>query len=296
MLYKNKIFYIAFVVAMLAINGCVKDNTITTPSLAKFAPLVTSTSYVGTSFMGSYFIKNDPNSVFKIPIGITTASPVDRNITYTVTSPTGAVSGQQYNLSSATSITIPAGKVVDSIAVKGLFAGYAVARKDSLIFTITGGDVNPFPTYNVYKLTMQKYCDVISTNLTGSYSNTKDYYAGSASASSYAVTVANWASTGATTATVLLQNFGATTDVGFGPFKATDPATTGITATLDWTDPANFKITIPSQAYVASLYSYGASTISGSGTFSACDQTFTISYTVKVAAGSFTGTSTIMKR
>ncbi|SJZ80963.1 hypothetical protein [Sediminibacterium ginsengisoli] len=282
-------------VTVLAIAGvmasCDKNKAypiITPPTEASF---LTATS-------GTYYVKNDPNSVFKIPVGTTTLSSSARNVTVSVTSPTGATAGTQYTLPSTT-VSIPGGKVVDSLAVKGIFSGFPGTRVDTLTFNITGGDV-PASSYNKqYKLVMRRYCDVISTDLTGNYANSRDYdraLTGTASASKYTASISNWTSTGPTSATVLIKNLAVTGDIGFGPFAPTDPAATGLTATLDWSNPANFTVTIPTQNYVASLYTYGQSTISGSGTFSSCDQTFTITTTVRVAAGSFTAVvSTLIK-
>jgi len=246
--------------------------------------------------VGTYYVSNDPNSVFKIPVGITKASSKPTVINITMTSPTNAVSGTQYTLPTTT-VTIPAGKVVDSLAVKGIFSGYATGRIDTLTFTIQSGDV-PASDYNkVYKLVLRKYCAVVSNDLIGNYTTSRDYYnVTQASAATYTTSISNWTSTGATSATVTIKNLGATLDIGFGPFLPTDGAAIGLLATLDWSNPANFTISIASQPYVSSLYTYGASTVSGSGTFSSCDQTFNIGYVVRVSAGNFTGQSSILRR
>ncbi|MDB5210911.1 MAG: hypothetical protein JWQ30_1738 [Sediminibacterium sp.] len=245
---------------------------------------------------GTYYVKNDPNSTFKIPVGITSVSSASRNVTIGVTTSTGAAAGTQYTLPSTT-VTIPAGKVVDSLSVKGLFGGYSGTRVDTLTFSITGGDV-PVSDYNsTYKLVLRRYCDVISTSLSGNYANSRDYdltIAGTPSATKYTATITNWTDLTATTASIKIQNLGNTPDIGFAPFAATDAAKTGLTATVDWTNPANFTVTIPSQPYVNSLYTYGASTISGTGTFSSCDQTFTLTYVVRVSVGSFTAVTTTL--
>lgn len=271
--------------------GCNKNNLYDTTIPTEQSSFLTATG-------GTYYVKNDPNSVFKIPVGGTTISAISRNVTISVVSPTGAVSGTQYTLPSTT-VTIPAGNAVDSLSVKGIFAGFPGARIDTLLFTIAGGDLKPSDYNPTYKLVMRKYCDVVSTNLVGNYANTRDYdktTAGAASAAKYNAAISNWTATSATTATVLIKNLCGTADIGFLPFAASDPATTGLTAVLDWTNPANFTVTIASQPYVSSLYTYGASTISGTGTFSSCDQTFTITTTVRVAAGAFTAVASTLIR
>lgn len=277
--------------ATVALTGCDKTkeyDVIVPPSQATFL----------YKSIGTYYIKNAPTSTYKIPIGLTKASSTPTVVNVTVTSNTGAQLGTQYTLPSL-SVTIPAGKVVDTLVVNGIFSGYntPTPRVDTLKFAIQSGDY-PKSDYNdTFKLVLRKYCDVLESELVGDYNSTRDYYnVTTASASTYNATISNWTSTGATTATVLIKNLGATADVGFGPFLPTDGAATGLTAVLDWTNPANFTITVASQPYVASLYTYGASTISGSGTFSSCDQTFSINYVVRVSAGSFSGQSSILKR
>lgn len=283
------IFAIAFAATALFITGCDKTkeyDLIVPPTQAHFL----------NATAGTYYISNDPNSTFKIPVGITKASDKPTVINISVTSPTSAVVGTQYTLP-ATSVTIPAGKVVDSLAIKGIFAGYASGRIDTLVLTIQAGDA-PASDYNkVYRLVMRKYCAVLSADLSGNFTTTRDYYnVTQVSAATYTANVSNWTATSATTATVLIKNLGATSDVGFGPFLPTDAASTGLTATIDWTNPANFTVTLASQPYVASLFTYGASTISGSGSFSSCDQTFSLNYVVRVSAGTFNGQSTILRR
>jgi len=81
----------------------------------------------------SYLVPNDPAASFKIGLGITKPAPVDRHITFSVTSPTGAVEGTQYSISTKT-VTIPAGKVVDSVTLKGLFFRFPVWTKGYISF------------------------------------------------------------------------------------------------------------------------------------------------------------------
>ena len=176
--------------------------------------------------------------------------------------------------------------------VKGLFAGYpSSSRIDTLYIKICGGDIPTSTYWNNYRLILRKYCDVVATNLTGSYANSTDTYGGSASTKpNYTATISNWTATSATTATVIINNLGATSDNGWGPFGSTDAAVNpGLSATLDWTDPANFKVTIPTQNYFND--GSGNSTINATGTFSSCDQTFTITEKVKYAGNGSTYTT-----
>ncbi len=110
---KTKFYLLIFTFFSISFFSCKKDNTINTPVLSEFA---------SPTLIGKYFIKDDPNSVFKIPVGITTVSDKPRTVTFSVSSPTGALEGQQYNLGT-TSIVIPAGAAIDSISLKGIYSG-----------------------------------------------------------------------------------------------------------------------------------------------------------------------------
>src|SRR5882757_8943973 len=137
-LYQNKsILAILLLVTILA--GCDKTKPYDTAIPPAQAHFLNATG-------GNYYVKNDPNSVFKIPVGTTVGSTSARTISISMTSPTNAVAGTQYTLPSTT-VTIPAGKVVDSLSVKGIFAGYPSTRVDTMVFTISGGDV-PASDYN----------------------------------------------------------------------------------------------------------------------------------------------------
>jgi len=278
----------AFILSM-GLSSC-KKNTAVVP------PTFTAVSFVNSPGVGSYFVRSN-NAPFLIPIGITTVSSSDRTIPVTITSKT-AVAGTQYS-TAPTSVTIKAGAYQDTIRFSGLFSGYPSTRKADTITVKLGGGYAFVNGQDTYQFTTQGYCDVVQANLIGAYTRTLDYYPatnGAPSASTYTCTIANWTPLTATTATVLLQNFNSTLDNGFGPFAPTDPGTTGLTATLNWTNPSSFTITIASQNFVAHLYTYGQSTISGSGTWSSCDQKFTITATVKVSAGSFSPETIVMLR
>ncbi len=285
---QSKIYLLLFTVLSIGIFSCKKNNIITAPPA--------SAEFAVQTKVGLYFIKNDPNSVFKIPVGITNVSNVPRTVNFTVTSPTGATQGQQYNIA-GNSIVIPAGTAVDSISLKGIFAGYSSGRKDTLVFTITGGDPVVFKGFETYKVVMQKYCDVIASQMTGNYTNTIDYSGTTPSAEgAYTAKITNWVSTGPTTATANIVNLGATSDAGWGPFASTDAAANpGIKATFDWTNPASFKVIIASQNYFND--GSGLSKISAAGSFSSCTNTITIPFIVVYAGnGKSYATTTILKR
>jgi hypothetical protein len=177
------------------------------------------------------YIMNTANDVYRLKIGTTDVSDHDRTVNITVSSPTGATQGTQYTLSK-TSVVIPAGKVIDSIDVKGVFAQYTAGRKDSLIFTISGGDVTPSSFNSTLKMLLRGPCfdgDVTLSTMAGSYANSTD-----ADDPKYTATVTNLSTLTATTGTGKIGNLW--------------DAFTPVTINFDWTDPANTKVSIPLQA------------------------------------------------
>ncbi|MEO6916213.1 MAG: hypothetical protein ABI151_11645 [Chitinophagaceae bacterium] len=268
---KFSAYIILFAGLAIGIQSCKKEPLVTAPPVSEFLSPAT----------GSFFITSAVGSTFKIPVGVSSVSSVDRTITYTVKSPTGAASGSQYTLGKAT-VTIPAGKATDSIVVNGIFAGYAGSRVDTLIFTMSGGDVQASTFANVYTLVLRKSCDVIGANIIGDYSNSTDTYNGTASTMpNYKATISDFKAINSTSATVIIRNIGATSDNGWGPFDVSDGAITpGITATLNYADPANLTVTIATQSYFDGGFP-SITTITGTGKFSSCDNTFVISCSVK---------------
>ena len=266
---------LGLLMVVLAMSSCVKQK-FTTPELAEFASSSTSNK-------GTFFIADDPNSTFKVPVGVTTSSNKDRVISFTVTSPSGATEGQQYTIGT-TSVTIPAGKVVDSISVKGIYAGVPVGVKDTLIFTITGGDAPVFTTYSKYTLVLQRYCPVVLNDLLGAYAHCVDEDDGGNQYGYYSVNVTG-TSTGPTSATLTITNLA---KAAFGPFKLTDAVTNpGITVNLDWSNPGNFTAIVPTQDFYVDP-TYGLAKMNTAvGGFSSCEGTLTLQYNVTVDLGSF---------
>lgn len=282
-----------FVLVLTIVVSCKKGYDYNLPpdsvSVAEFSQVTNGTTVQG------YFVKatNDP---LPLVVGFTNSSNVDRTISFTVTSKT-AVAGTQYIAPSP--VVVKAGQTFDTLKFKALFAGYPSGRRDTVTIKMSG-----YPTVNntdSIRVVIQPYCDVLPATMIGNYTTSRDYYpaisAGNASASAYTATVDSWTSTGATTATAKIKMVGNTADVGFAPFAPTDGAATGLTALFDWTDPSNFKVSIATQPYVASLYTYGASTLTTTaGSFSSCDQTITLSYRVTVSAGSFINQHSVLRR
>lgn len=182
--------------------------------------------------LGSYLVKNDPNSEFKIPIGLTTPTNTETTLSVSVNSPSNAQSGVQYTLVNS-SVTIPAGKALDYITVKGIYSGYPLGanRKDTLVFTITGGKTGDFSQR--YTLIMQGSCDVVLNNLIGAYANTNEVFGTGAPYGPYTTNITAVQQLTPTSGTITVTNI---YDAGWNP----------ITFTLDWS--SGNKITLVEQS------------------------------------------------
>lgn len=290
-----KTLFLGTIIALVVVACKRQYSDVSIPS-DKDANVVSFLPKTG-SLTNSYYVKST-NAPFVIPIGMTNTSSKDRVINFTVTSRT-AVAGQQYTAPAA--VTMKAGQTLDSLSFQALFSGYTTGRVDTLVIR-----TNSYPVVSgqdSVRLIVRPYCDVIGTALIGDYANTSDFqdpYGNSAS--NYTATIVSWTpiSGSSTTATIVIKNIGVSPDIGFGGNPtgvSSDPMLAGITATADWTDPSNFKITIPQQTYAANEYGYGVAKITGTGgSFSSCDQTFKLTYTITVSAGSFGTFVTTLKR
>lgn len=229
MIMKNKlnsIFAVAFLTVMsVLVYSCKKtDLAGTSPSADK------QVAFFVPSGLGSYTM-NAAGQVFKIPVGLTKASDVDRTVNITVTSPTGAVQGTQYTLNT-TSIVFEAGTVVDTIVLTGNYNQYVAGRKDTLNFTFTNAeDVSPSLNTS-YKVFLRGPCfegDLETGAFTGSYANTNELF-GTSAYGPYTTTISAVTPLTATTGKITVTNIW---DSGWGP----------IDFILDWTNPAARTVT-----------------------------------------------------
>jgi len=260
--------------AVLAVVGvgCKKytDNLTVPPSESHFAA---PAALGGNPASGTYFIVPGAVTPFNVPVGVTTTAKVDRKINFTISSTTGAAANTQYTVagltpvgttgSQAGTITIPAGQSLGTIVVNGIAAGYPGNRIDTILFTITGGDVTPSKFGSVYRLVVTKSCPVTNA-LNGNYTRTNEYSGGAFSYGPYTTIVKNFTSTSATTATVQIQNL-------------YDDGWSDITVNLSFATPTTFTATIPLQPTGRS-YAGGATSVRTTAgrvnTFSSCDNTF----------------------
>ncbi len=221
----------AFVLIIGTIVAACKRTGITLPpSQAHFMDLNSAV----------YFI-TDTIVTDTIPVGVTTVANKDRTVSFTVSSPSGALAGtqpaDQYTLSSAT-VTIPAGQALGYIVVKGNFAFYKKdsTRKDTLVFAIVNGQsggIVPADFNDSFTLVLRGHCleglDFDPAEFNGIYNNCIDSQGGSPTSSSYQVQISSELSTGATSARLVIQNFGAGDSFGAG--SSTDTGIISIGAT-----------------------------------------------------------------
>lgn len=265
---------------LLLLAACekgVNDKMLTPPAFSEF----------GTSnLLGKYFVTNSASSVFKIPVGITNVANTDRTIQLTITSPTGAVAGTQYT--APTTVVIPAGEALDSLAIKGIFAGYPTGRRDTLRIKITGGDVPVNGYNNTYNLVMQKYCDVSLAGISGAYTNTRETTSsGGNPYGPYTASIKNLTQLTPTTAKGLVENLW-------------DSGLDDLEIYFDWTDPANFTVSMPQQ-YSGVDYDVNqpidVRTSPGQpNSFSSCDQSISLTVDFIVKNYPTPGTNTYYAR
>lgn len=276
MKYFNRISPLAVLALIIMLTGCdkTKPYDITIPSPAAH--------FVGADSRIYSVLDNPPPPSF-IVVGTTDVANVDRVVTFSVTSPTGAILGTDYTLNRTGTVTIPAGKTMDTIAVNAIFSSYANGEIDTLMFTLTQPSmaITDFSDTVYLILRGPTGCseDVVTlSNLLGNYTNTNETFA-TTPYGPYTTTISSATSTGPTSARIVVENIW---DNGWGP----------ITFNLDWSNPSNrTAIVVPQTAIPGSDAgdinpTYAGQTIAvrvpttalspTPGTYSYCDQTFTL--------------------
>ena len=258
-------------ILILAFASCKKNNLVVDRDPIIVPPAVAE--FLLTSFAKDYYIKPIVGSYFALPVGVTSISSSDRIVNFSYTSQSGAILGTHYD--APTSLVIKAGKVLDSLKISGLYSPYnATGRVDDLKIKITNGAIANFIGKDSVVLTMRGYCNVVLTDLAGDYPDTKEFsyssttgaytqtYGPPANPYSMPATVNNLVATSATSAT---GEFGNLYDAGWN----------NVNFVMDWTNDANFKITIPLQSTGDPTIKIRTS-LTKSSTFSSCDRTFTL--------------------
>lgn len=256
-----KIFKLLNILALFILFTSCKKNNIAVDkdpiTLGARAQFLTS------AFTQNYYVKSSGNEL-ALPIGITTKSANTTVVNLSYTSPTGAVAGTHYTAPST--LNIAAGNVIDSLRIKGIFSAYSTGRKDSIKVKLSTVDGVGISGKDSMWVILQRYCDVTSA-IAGVYANSNEYSSsGAFSYGPYNTSITNFVATSATTATCKFVNL-------------YDDGWNDISATLDWSNPAAFKVTIPLQA-TGKSYSGAPTSVrtnaTKTSTFSSCDQVFNI--------------------
>jgi len=243
-----------------------------------------------------YAAETTPAPAFKLQVGTTDVAGSDRTVTYKAVCLSGAVAGTQYNIPSGNTsgkVTIKAGKAIGEIAIQADYASYVSGRKDTLMFTLSEPSVKPASFMDTVYVIIRGACfegNVNLNDLLGDYDNTNDIF-NNAPDGPYTTSITSVNQTSPTTGTIVVANIW---NNGWAP----------ITFTLDWTDPANRKVTLATQTnigpattvtsnatYATWLVMVGPSTNTtpaGPGTFSICNQTLTLKMFVGLTDPTFT--------
>ena len=241
-------------------------------------------------FVGSktqvYPVIVSPPPAHYVVIGTTDVSNVDRLVTFNVTSPSGAILGTDYTLNRTGTVTIPAGKTMDTITVTGLYSSYGgtLGKRDTLVFTLSQPSMVIAAFSDTVNLIIAgpSACDEsvpTLSNFMGPYANTIETFATNPPYGPYNTSISAVNSTGATTGTIVVTNIW---DNGWGP----------ITFNLNWTDPINRTCVVVPQAAIPGSNAgdinstYAGQTIAVKvpsaalsatpGTYSFCNMTFTL--------------------
>jgi hypothetical protein len=236
-----------------------------------------------------YSVVDDPAPSFILQVGTTDVSSSDRLVTYHVTSPSGAVEGTQYTITGGGTVNIAGGKALADITIQAKYSEYASGRRDTLIFTISTPSLEAAAFLDTVKVILAgpsgcNEADPVFTTSLGNYDNTNELL-GTSAYGPYTTTISSITSTGPTSATMVVQNIW---DNGWGP----------ISFDLDWSDPVNRTVTVQQQnnipgsdagdlnaTYAGFPIAVRPYSTSGPGTYSACDQDFTLNMQLGVGDG-----------
>jgi hypothetical protein len=176
---------------------------------------------------------------FAVPVGVTLPSSAARTVSYTITSPTGAVAGTHYNISGTIgSLPLAPNRVVDSLIVTAVASQYAgTSRIDTLVIAIrSNGDFGPADYNATYRLVLKATCDINPAQLVGAYTRTLEQPGLASQYGPYTTTVSTpTTNANGTSGTIRIANI-------------YDDGWAAVTANINWANPAAPTITIPLQA------------------------------------------------
>lgn len=239
-----------------------------------------------------YAAEINPAPDFNLQVGTTDVAGSDRTVNYKAVCLSGAVAGVEYSIPSGNTtgtVTIKAGEAIANIVIKADYASYASGRKDTLMFSLTEPSVKPAAFMDTVYVIIRGACfegNVDLNELLGDYDNTNEDFGGPYGP--YTTSITNATQTSPTTGTIVVENI---FDAGWAP----------ITFDLDWTNPANRKVTLITQtgiapastvstnpAYATFLVQVGPRTTAADGTFSICNQTLSLKIRVGLTDANLT--------
>ena len=289
MKFFNNIFLLGCLATMFIMTGCDKTKVYDTT----YPP--TAAHFTGDSVQRYHVIDTTAVQTYYIGVGTTDVSNVDRIITYTIISTSGAVLGTDYNVTGTGTVTIKAGTSIDSIGIQPNLASYGLGEKDTLIIALTEPSLEVASFQDTVKfiilgIPLPTSCSedaVTMSEFLGDYANTIETFGTGAPYGPYNTTITAATLTGATSGRISVTNI---FDTGWG----------AIEFLLDWSDPNNrTAIVVPATAVPNSDAgdlnpTYAGQTVavkvpsaalsSTPGTYSFCDKTFTLKMQLGVTA------------
>lgn len=272
---KNKFIAAVFFITALALFSCKKQNTYNNtipPSQVHF---------IGDRFQ-TYSAAAAPVPVYEVIIGTTDVVTQDRLVNFEISSPTGAVAGDEYEVIGGNSVTIRAGESRAVIKIQADFDAYTTGRIDTLNITLKQPAVVP-ASFNDKVSVIIVSCNegnVVVADLLGNYNNTSFEFAGTAGVP-YQSIVTNTTLTSSTTALVTIANV----------LNNWAP----VNFIFNWSDPANRTVTAVAQGYIAGSSAadlggppapLGVQNFPGmNGTFSICNNTIQLKLQVGLSDG-----------
>lgn len=288
MKFLNNVTLVAILAVMFIMTGCDKTK------LYDVAVSRPAAHFVGERNQ-FYSVIVNPVPVYKVVVGTTDVANVDRVVTYNITSRT-AVLGTDYTTDRTGTVTIPAGKTMDTITFRGNFTAYQSGKRDTLIIALTQPSLEITAFSDTVRLIIAgpSACDEASpvlTALTGDYDNTNEVF-GTNPYGPYSTSISSVSVTGATTGTVVVENIW---DNGWGP----------ITFNLNWSNPSSPTAVVVPQAAIPGSNAgdinptYAGQTVAvrvptaalspTPGSYSYCNEVFTLKMQLGVTGVGFFG-------
>ncbi len=287
MKFLNNVALVAVLAVMFIMTGCDKTKVYDV-----------AVSRPAAHFVGErnqfYSVIVNPAPVYKLVVGTTDVANVDRIVSFNITSPSGAVAGTDYTIDRAGTVTIPAGKTMDTITIQGNFASYSLGERDTLIVALTQPSLEITAFSDTVRLIIAgpSPCDEANptlTDLIGNYDNTNEVF-GTGPYGPYTTSISAVTVTGPTTGTIVVQNIW---DNGWGP----------ITFNLNWSNPSSPTAVVVPQAAIPGSNAgdinptYAGQTVAvrvpsaalsaTPGFYSYCNETFTLKMQLGVTGVGF---------